>query len=538
LPSASVVHAPKSRVDEARVALERGVGEILEKLGEVKEYVSKSAGSISGEVENAIKAKVAELIDSFKVFSQHISEILDDFSRREEAALAGLREEASSATTSVEGAIASVTEETGYMLSSAIEKCLEEVSVSSRSMGDEAVKSVKEHSRSAAVSVESSLNSYLSELKGKLAGLERDAVGALDLAFTSANESISRVSSNVESTISDLVSQLQEMQRRLMDAKSSLQSALTDVQSKISQESERAKKRAGEAFNIMSSSAEAASSRVSEEVKLSLKRMGEAIASRVEEEIGRTITKLESSLKSAGKEFEAALAKLSDTVKRHLEDVQRRITEQVSKASEDEKAVVLRVKSEVEDELSKVQASLDKLRSEASNKITSVVSPLSQEIGRELDSAKSKVESIVEAVRSIAFTEIVGVGLVAGYSNVKDYMRQVVKSAKSSLLLVAPNIEVEDVEALLSASPRVTLQVAASGDPATLRKIASRPNTSLRVLEEGNMMGVMRDREEVLLAWLPPKAEQTVAICSTLEGYIEEFSRPLKETWFKAKKFE
>ena len=68
---------------------------------------------------------------------------------------------------------------------------------------------------SAAVSAESSLNSYLSELKGKLAGLKRDTVGALDLAFTSANESISRVSSNVESTISDLVSQLQEMQDQL-----------------------------------------------------------------------------------------------------------------------------------------------------------------------------------------------------------------------------------------------------------------------------------------------------------------------------------
>ncbi len=538
LPSASVVHALKSKVDEAKLALEKSVKDILGKIDELESYVSSSASSLGGELGEALKGKIFELEEAVIAFSEKVSSFTNAFYERESSTLRSFHDASSSAIGSSSERLFSAINDLHMFSSSVLESVASSVSSSSQQTVSSVTKLVDEQMNRATKRVEDLVASQLSDFKSKASTIEKFAFDFIDSSSSFTVESIGRASSTIQSTVLDLVGQLQEMQKRLQDLGASLKSSLEEAKGRINQDSEKAKVRIKESFSLAVSDVEKGFSSLSGEVKLSLERLASSLFSMVEEGLNSLALKVDGMLKDAKMKVEESLKSASESIKQTLKNTQDTLSKKLAEHLESGKSSSAELVREVKEEVNKVLEAVRRISSETSEKVSLTLSPLSQRVTGELEEVKAKVEEITGAMKSIAFTEIVGVGLIAGYSNVKDYIRQVAKSAKSSLLIILPNLETADAEVILSISSRVALQIASSGDPALLRRISSRQNTTLRVLTEESLMGAVKDREEIVLAWIPPKKEQTIAICSTLEGYIEELSRPLKETWFKSKKLE
>jgi len=176
------------------------------------------------------------------------------------------------------------------------------------------------------------------------------------------------------------------------------------------------------------------------------------------------------------------------------------VQDKIIEEGEKRKAAVNETKGKIENFLSGVSNTLKEQTSKAAGSIDNSISPVKTEVETQITQAKEKALSALKEVKDIAFAEVIGTGVISGYDNIKEFMRKSMANAKTNILLVVPNLDDKDVEAIASINPRVKVDVSATGNPATLKKLATRPNTTVKVSETENLIGLVRDREEVLFA--------------------------------------
>lgn len=210
----------------------------------------------------------------------------------------------------------------------------------------------------------------------------------------------------------------------------------------------------------------------------------------------------------------------------------------MTKESGKRKATVTNTKGRVENFLSGVSNTIKEQTVEIVRSVDNTIKPVKTEVGSQISDAKQKSLSSLKQVRDIAFSEVVGTGVISGWDNIKGFIRKSMVNTKTNILLVIPNLDEKDAEAIFSINPRVKVDLSATGNLNILKNLSSRSNITVKISETENLIGLIRDREEILLAPISPKAKQAVAVVSTMEGYIEELSRPLRENLARARKLE
>jgi F0F1-type ATP synthase membrane subunit b/b' len=328
------------------------------------------------------------------------------------------------------------------------------------------------------------------------------------------------------------------LNKHVLSVKEQLGGSLSDTESNVIESLEYVKMKADEMIDSSTENTNKDITKLQGSMESGLTNFSTSFESQITASVDETTRDIKDNFDKLTSDISSTIDATTSNVSKGLLNASKNTQDQVAKEGGKRKNIVTNVKGRLDSFLSGVSKSLKEKTVGFVGNIDSALKPVKTEVGSQISDAKQKALTALKQVKDLAFSEVVGTGVISGWDNIKGFIRKSMMNAKTNILLVIPNIDDKDAEAISSLNPRIKVELSATGNPNLLKKLSSRPNITVKISETDNLIGLIRDREEILFAPISPKAKQAVAVVSAMEGYIEELSRPLRENLVRARKLE
>ncbi len=534
----AVVQTLKKSIDEMKMKVDKNAEEISRQLDSLTSFIGEKLTGVNQETRENLEKLATDLGGMFSNYRIELLKALEDFFIADEAALKTI-------LGSISGGFSTEEKNLSTALSQVKEKISEDLDSSGTQFASKnlELKSalqalLGERVKDLNTRVSSSLNESLKNFQTSIIGLKNEIGSSIDTSSSSSKDSITRARSSVESVLSDVANQLETLHQHVLSVKQQLEGSLSSTESNVLESLERVQTKASETIGLSSDNTNKDMVKLRESIEAGLGSFSTSFESQLTASVDGTTREVQDSFDNLKSETDSSIDATKGNVSKGLLTSSKNIQDQVTAEGAKRKAAVNDTKGKVESVLSGVSNTLKEQTIRFAGGIDNAIKPVKTEAEGQIRSAKEKAISALKQVKDLAFAELVGTGVISGWDNIKGFMRKSMVSTKSNILLVIPNLDNQDAEAISSINPRVKVDLSATGNPQILQKLSTRPNTTVKISDTENLIGLIRDREEILFAPVSPRAKQAIAVVSAMEGYIEELSRPLRENMVRARKLE
>lgn len=534
----AVVQTLKKSIEEMKMKVDKNAEEISRQLDNLTSFIGEKLTGVNQETRGNLEKLAADLSGMFSNYRIELLKALEDFLISDEAVLKTI-------IGSISGAFSAEEQNVSTGLSQVKEKISDGLDSSSTQFASKnlELKSglqtlLSERVNNINTRVSSSLNESLKNIQISMGGLKNEIESSMEASSSSAKDSLIRARDSIESVLSDVANQLETLHQHVLSVKQQLEDSLSSTESNVSESLERVRAKANETIGLSSDNTDKDVAKLRESIETGLSSFSTGFETQLTASVEGTTREVQDNFDKLKSEISSALETTSSNVSKGLLNSSKNMQDQVTAEGEKRKVAVNDTKGKTESFLSGVSNTLKEQTIRYAGSVDTTINPVKTEVAGQITDAKEKAISALKQVKDLAFAEVVGTGVISGYDNIKGFMRKSMASAKSNILLIIPNLDDQDAEAIASINPRVKVDISATGNPNTLQKLSTRPNTALKISETEKLIGLIRDREEVLFAPVSPGAKQAIAIVSAQEGYIEELSRPLRENMVRARKLE
>jgi hypothetical protein len=249
------------------------------------------------------------------------------------------------------------------------------------------------------------------------------------------------------------------------------------------------------------------------------------------------ISKLKESLKSTIKNIDGLGAKAQDD----KEQIYSEITENFNKA-------VQMAEEKIEGISGTTFESLGTLKDVFSGQIVATLDNTLDDILRKLETSEKVTSEFWEQAKTGRSITMKDIWFIRSPEAAKAHINDEILKAKMRILLVAPQINDIDIQAVMDRPARINFRIAASIDfsnpehAAIIEQLDKMDNVDYRNRGLQNLWGVNRDYEEVIVCVLS-KAEvrgetitEIAGIGSIIEEHIKIFVPILEESWMGSRK--
>jgi hypothetical protein len=249
------------------------------------------------------------------------------------------------------------------------------------------------------------------------------------------------------------------------------------------------------------------------------------------------ISKLKESLKSTIQNIDG----LSTQVQEDKEKIYAEITENFNKA-------VQMAESKIEGISGTTFESLGTLKDVFTNQIVKTLDNTLDDILKKLETSEKVTSEFWEQAKTGKSITMKDIWFIRSPEAAKAHINDEISKAKMRLLLVAPQINDVDINAIMDRPSRINFRIAASIDFSNpehaeiIEQLDKMDNVDYRNRALQNLWGVNRDYEEVIVCVLS-KAEvrgetitEIAGIGSIIEEHIKIFVPILEESWMGARK--
>ena len=249
------------------------------------------------------------------------------------------------------------------------------------------------------------------------------------------------------------------------------------------------------------------------------------------------ISKLKESLKSTIKNIDG----LSSKAQEDKEQIYSEISENFNKA-------VQMAQDKIEGISGTTFESLGTLKNVFSNQIVATLDNTLDDILKKLETSEKVTSEFWEQAKTGRSITMKDIWFIRSPEAAKAHINDEISKAKMRVLLVAPQINDIDIEALMDRPARINFRIAASIDFSNpqhveiIDQLDKMDNVDYRHRSLQNLWGVNRDYEEVIVCVLS-KAEvrgesitEIAGIGSIIEEHIKIFVPILEEAWMGARK--
>ncbi len=534
----AVVQTLKKSIEEMKMKVDKNAEEISRQLDNLTSFIGEKLTGVNQETRGNLEKLAADLSGMFSNYRIELLKALEDFLISDEAVLKTI-------IGSISGAFSAEAQNVSTGLSQVKEKISDGLDSSSTQFATKnlELKSglqtlLSERVNNINTRVSSSLNESLKNIQTSMGGLKNEIGSSMEASSSSSKDSLIRARDSIESVLSDVANQLETLHQHILSVKQQLEDSLSSTESNVLESLERVRAKANETIGLSSDNTDKDVAKLRESIETGLSSFSTGFETQLTASVEGTTREVQDNFDKLKSEISSALETTSSNASKGLLNSSKNMQDQVTAEGEKRKVVVNDTKGKTESFLSVVSNTLKEQTTRYAGSVDTTINPVKTEVAGQITDAKEKAISALKQVKDLAFAEVVGTGVISGYDNIKGFMRKSMASAKSNILLIIPNLDDQDAEAIASINPRVKVDISATGNPNTLQKLSTRPNTTLKISETEKLIGLIRDREEVLFAPVSPRAKQAIAIVSAQEGYIEELSRPLRENMVRARKLE
>ncbi|MFB0562623.1 MAG: hypothetical protein ACETWM_15565 [Candidatus Lokiarchaeia archaeon] len=534
----AVVQTLKKSIEEMKMKVDKNAEEISRQLDNLTSFIGERLTGVNQETRENLEKLAADLGGMFSNYRIELLKALEDFLISDEAVL-------KTTIGSVSGGFSAEEQNLSTALSQVKEKIGENVDNSNTQFASKnlELKSslqtlLGERANDLNTRVSSTLNESLRNFQTSMSGLKNEIGLSIEASSSTSNDSLIRAKSSIESVLTEVANQLVTLNQHVLSVKEQLESSVSTTESNVLESLENMKNKASEVIGSSSENTNKDIEKLRESIETGLSGFSTSFESQITTSVDNTTRDIKDNFDKLKSELDTALETTSSNASKGLLAASKNIQDQVTAEAGKRKAAVNDTKGKIESFLSGVSNNLKEQTIRYAGSVDTSIKPLKTEVEGQIIDAKEKAISALKQVKDLAFAEVVGTGVISGYDNIKGFMRKAMANAKTNILLVIPNLDDQDAEAISSINPRVKVDISATGNPNTLQKLSTRPNTTVKISETEKLIGLIRDREEVLFAPISPRAKQAIAVVSAMEGYIEELSRPLRENMVRARKLE
>lgn len=534
----AVVQTLKKSIEEMKLKVDKNAEEISRQLDNLTGFIGEKLTGVNQETRVNLEKLAADLGGMFSNYRIELLKALEDFLISDEAVLKTVIGSVSGGFSTEEKNLSAALIRVNEKISEDVDKAGTQFASKNLELKSDLQTLLGERVNDLKTRVSSSLNESLKNFQTTMSGLKNEIGSSIDASSSSAKDSITRSRSNVESVLSDVANQLDTLHQHVLSVKEQLESSLSSTESNVLESLERVKIKASETIGSSSENTNKDVGKLRESIETGLGNFSTSFESQVTASVDGTTREVQDSFDKLKSGIDSAIDTTRSNVSKGLLTTSKNIQDQVTAQGTKRKAAVNETKGKIENALSGVSNTLKEQTTRYAAGVDTTIKPVKTEVEGQIRDAKEKAISALKQVKDLAFAEVVGTGVISGWDNIKGFIRKSMASAKSNILLVIPNLDDKDAEAIASLNPRIKVDLSATGNPNTLQKLSTRPNTTVKISETENLIGLIRDREEVLFAPVSPRAKQAIAVVSAQEGYIEELSRPLRENMVRARKLE
>jgi F0F1-type ATP synthase membrane subunit b/b' len=534
----AVVQTLKKSLDELKIRLEKNGEEISRQLDNLTSFIDDKLTGFNQETKENLETLTADLGDLFSNYRAELLRGLEDLLSTDESVL-------KTTIGSISDGFSTEEKNFSTMLSQLNEKLgedLDGISTNFASKNLELKSGLQtllgERVNDLNTKVSSTLNESLRNFQTGISGLKDEIGSSIGASSSSSQDSLERAQNSIESVLSDVANQLDTLNKQVLSVKEKLKGSLSETESNVSQSFEYVKTKADEVIDTSSDKTDKNITKLQGSIESGLGSFSTSFESQITASVDETTKDVNDNFDKAKSDISSTLNATGSNVSKGLLSASKTTQDQVAKEGLRRKVVVTNTKGRVDNLFSSVANAINEQTVRFIKSVESTIKPVKAETASQISDAKQKSLSSLKQVRDLAFSEVVGTGVISGWENIKGFIRKSMVNAKTNISLVIPNLDEKDAEAISSINPRVKVDLSATGNPGILKKLSSRSNITVKVSETENLMGLIRDREEILFAPISPKAKQAVAVVSAMEGYIEELSRPIRENLVRAKKLE
>nr|MDO8079592.1 hypothetical protein [Candidatus Freyarchaeota archaeon] len=534
----AVVQTLKKSLDELRIRLEKNSEEISRQLDNLTSFIGDKLTGVNQETKEHLEKLAADLGSMFNNYKMELLKNFEELLTSDETVLKTI-------IGSISGGFSTEEKNFSTALSKLNEKVGEDLDSVSTNFASKNLKLksglqtlLGERTKDLNTRVSTTLNESLKNFQKSISGLKNEIGSSIDASSSSSQDSLVRARSSIESFLSDVANQLETLNKHVLSVKEQLEGSLSDTESNVLQSFEHVKTKADGVIDSSSDNTDKDIAKLRGSIESGLGSFSTSFESQVINSVDGTTREVSDNFDKLKSDIHSTLDATRSNISKGLLNASKITQDQVAKEGGKRKAVVTTTKGRVESFLSGVSNTIKEQTAGFVGSVDRVIKPVKTEVGSQIADAKQKSLSALKQVKDLAFSEVVGTGVISGWDNIKGFIRKSMVNAKTNILLVIPNLDEKDAEAISSINPRVKVDLSATGNPNTLKKLSARSNITVKISETENLIGLIRDREEILFAPISPRAKQAVAVVSAMEGYIEELSRPLRENLVRAKKLE
>lgn len=534
----AVVQTLKKSLDELKMRLDKNADEISRQLDSLTSFISDKLSGVNQETRESLEKLTADLGEMFSTYRIELVKNLEELTAADESILKEIMGSISSGFSNEEKEVSTALSKLNEKVGGDLDSISTSFASRNLKLKSDLQKLLVERVKELNTRVSATLNESLRNFQKSMSGLKNEIVSKIDVSSSSSRDSLTRVKNSIESLLSDVANQLETLNQHVLSVKEQLSGSLNDTESNVLDSLEYIKTKSDEMIDVSSENTSKDFTKLQGSIESGLVNFSSSFESQLTTSVDETTREVKDNFDNLKSGINSTLNATSSNTSKGLLTTSKNLQDQVGKEGIKRKNIVTNIKGRLESFLSGVSKAIKEKTITSIGHVENAFKPVKTEVGSQVADAKQKALSALKQIKDLAFSEVVGTGVISGWDNIKGFMRKSMTNAKTNILLIIPNIDDKDAEAIASINPRVKIELSATGNPNILKKLSTRPNITVKISETENLVGLIRDREEVLFAPISPKAKQAVAVVSAMEGYIEELSRILRENLARGKKLE
>ncbi|MEM2145838.1 MAG: hypothetical protein QW279_10785, partial [Candidatus Jordarchaeaceae archaeon] len=534
----AVVQTLKKSLDELKLRLDKNADEISRQLDNLTSFIGDKLSGVNQETRESLEKLTADLGEMFSTYRIELVKNLEELTASDESVLKEIIGSISSGFSNEEKEVSTALSKLNEKVGGDLDSISTSFASRNLKLKSDLQKLLVERVKELNTRVSATLNESLRNFQKSMSGLKNEIVSKIDVSSSSSRDSLTRAKNSIESLLSDVANQLETLNQHVLSVKEQVGGSLSDTESNVLESFEYVKTKSDEMIDVSSENTNKDITKLQGSIESGLVNFSSSFESQLTTSVDETTREVKDNFDNLKSGINSTLNATGSSVSKGLLNTSKNIQDQIGKEGAKRKNIVTNIKGRLESFLSGVSKSIKEKTTASIGSVENALKPVKTEVGGQVADAKQKALSALKQIKDLAFSEVVGTGVISGWDNIKGFMRKSMTTAKTNILLVIPNIDDKDAEAIASINPRVKIELSATGNPNILKKLSTRPNITVKISETENLVGLIRDREEVLFAPISPKAKQAVAVVSAMEGYIEELSRILRENLARGKKLE
>ncbi|MEX2751446.1 MAG: hypothetical protein Q6366_006120 [Candidatus Freyarchaeota archaeon] len=534
----TVVQTLKKSIDELKMKVDKNAEEISRQLDNLASFIGERLTGVNQETKANLEKLAADLGGMFSNYRIELTKSLEDLLISDEAILKSIVGSVSTGFSTEEKNLSTALSQLKDKVGKGLDNTSTQFSSKNLELKSGLQTLLGDRVKDLNTRVSSNLNESLRSFQNTISGLKNEIGASIDVSSSSSRDSLLRARSSIESVLSDVANQLETLNQHVLSVKQQLEESLSGTESNVLESLKSIKTKTNDITALSSENVTKDVTKLRETIESNLNSFSTSFENQLTASIDKTTREVKDSFDNLRTEVESSIDATSSNSSKALLAASKNIQDKIAAEGAKRKTAVNDTKEKMGSFLSGASNSVKEQTTRIAGNVDTALKPVKTQVDSQIADAKGKALSALKQIKELTMTEVVGTGVISGYDNIKEFMRKSMAQTKSNILLVMPNLDEKDAEAISAINPRVKVEISATGNPNILKKLATRPNTTVRISETENLIGLLRDREEILFAPKTPGAKQMIAVISAMEGYIEELSRPLRENLVKARKLE